>query len=315
MDISDYQIQVIDVSQQYPGKDKKINRVLNNISFGIEPGEFVTIVGPTGCGKSTLLRLILGSELPVNGQVIVGQHLVREPDKSRGIVLQRYSLFAHLTVRENVMFGLELREFNLFEPILHFLRYRKREKEFRERANKYLKKVGLIEHGDKYPHQLSGGMKQRAAIAQTMIMQPQVLMMDEPFGALDAGTREEMQIFVLEQWQHDKQTVIFVTHDLEEAIFLGTRIIVLSQYYTGAGNMNGKKLGAKIVKDVASPWPHPRPTNIKKSPEFTNLINSIRHEGLDPEFRQHIRDFDLSHKDAAWWHNHKAIHKHVDFGQ
>ena len=142
-------------------------------------------------------------------------------------------------------------------------------------------------------------MRQRAAIAQAMVMQPEVLLMDEPFGALDVGTREAMQVFVLEQWQQEQQTIIFVTHDLEEAIFIGSRIIVLSHYYS---NDDGSPaIGSKIVKDVPVSWPLPRPTDVKHTKEFNELMISIRREGLDPDYLQHIREFDLSHEDAAWW--------------
>ena len=295
----DHAIRVEGATQRYPGRKGQTRTVLNNISLRISRGEFVTIVGPTGCGKSTLLRLILGSELPAEGEILMNDIEVREPDRSRGIVFQRYSLYENRTVRENVMLGLELEQFSLFEPYLRPRRCRQKRREFREKADEYLQRVGLLEHADKYPYQLSGGMRQRAAIAQAMVMQPEVLLMDEPFGALDVGTREAMQVFVLEQWQQEQQTIIFVTHDLEEAIFIGSRIIVLSHYYS---NDDGSPaIGSKIVKDVPVSWPLPRPTDVKHTKEFNELMISIRREGLDPDYLQHIREFDLSHEDAAWW--------------
>jgi NitT/TauT family transport system ATP-binding protein len=295
----DYIIRVEDATQRYPAAEGQTHTVLNGINLRVSRGEFLTIVGPTGCGKSTLLRLILGSERPAEGKVFMNDTEIREPDRNRGIVFQRYSLYENRTVRKNVMLGLELEQFSLFEPCFRPRRCRKKRREFMEKADEYLQRVGLLEHADKYPYQLSGGMRQRAAIAQAMVMQPDVLLMDEPFGALDVGTREAMQVFVLEQWRQDHQTIIFVTHDLEEAIFIGSRVVVLSQYYS---EDDGKPAhGSKIVKDVPVSWPLPRPTEVKHTREFNELMISIRREGLDPTYLQHIRDFDLSHADAAWW--------------
>jgi NitT/TauT family transport system ATP-binding protein len=297
--MQDYIIRMEDVTQRYPGGRGQMRTVLDGINLRIRRGEFATIVGPTGCGKSTLLRLILGSELPSEGKVLMNDVEIREPERNRGIVFQRYSLYENRTVRKNVMLGLELEQFFLFEPYLRPRLCRKKRRQFEERADEYLRRVGLLEHANKYPYQLSGGMRQRAAIAQAMVMQPEVLLMDEPFGALDVGTREAMQVFVLEQWQQEHQTIIFVTHDLEEAIFIGSRIIVLSQYYSEDDGRLAH--GSKIVKDVSVSWPLPRPTEVKHTREFNELMISIRREGLDPTYLQHIRDFDLSHEDAAWW--------------
>ena len=295
----DYIIKIEGVSQRYPDKSGRMRTVLNDINLKVRRSEFVTLVGPTGCGKSTLLRLILGSERPTKGKVLMNGTEVREPGRDRGIVFQRYTLYENRTVRKNVMLGLELEQFSLFDPYLKPLLCRKKRREFREKADVYLERVGLLEHADKYPYQLSGGMRQRAAIAQATVMQPEVLLMDEPFGALDIGTREEMQVFVLEQWRQERQTIIFVTHDLEEAIFIGSRVIVLSQYYSDDDSTPAH--GSKIVKDVLVSWPLPRPTDVKHTKEFNELMISIRREGLDPEYLQHIREFDLSHEDAAWW--------------
>jgi NitT/TauT family transport system ATP-binding protein len=156
-----------------------------------------------------------------------------------------------------------------------------------------LQKVGLLEHADKFPHQLSGGQRQRVAIAQAMIMKPQILLMDEPLGALDVGTREAMQIFIQELWGQTEQTILFITHDLEEAIFMGTRLIVLSQYYKGGGNN-----GSKIVEDIKIPWPQPRPTTIKHTKQFNDIMEGIRHSGLDPTQMQDINEFNIQHEDA-----------------
>jgi NitT/TauT family transport system ATP-binding protein len=289
MEDKNYIISLKNAYQQY---DDKV--ILNGINLNIKKGEFLTIVGPTGCGKSTLFRLILGSEHPSKGEVWYNNHVVKHPDRNRGVVFQRYSLFPHKTVRQNVMFGLELEVFDLFEPVHHPIRYRRKRSEFRKEADRYLEKVRLLEHADKYPVHLSGGQKQRTAIAQAMIMKPDVLLMDEPFGALDEGTREEMQVFTLERWKETQSTVLFVTHSLEEALFMGTRLIVISQYYKhGFGES-----GAKIVKDISIPWDHPRTTKIKHTREFNDLMEAIRYEGLNPNYLQDIGDFDLSHKDS-----------------
>ncbi|MBD3182788.1 ATP-binding cassette domain-containing protein [Candidatus Poribacteria bacterium] len=299
--MQNYIIRVEEAVQKYRDRDGQMRTVLNNINLRVRRGEFLTVVGPTGCGKSTLLRLILGSEVPFSGKVMVNDVEVKEPSRDRGIVFQKYSLYENRTVRENVMLGLELEQFTIFEPYFRPIKCRRKRKEFREKADIYLERVGLLRHADKHPHQLSGGMRQRAAIAQAMVMQPEVLLMDEPFGALDIGTREAMQVFVLEQWQKDHQTIIFVTHDLEEAIFIGSRIVVLSQYYSDDDGGSTTTHGSMIVKDVQVPWPLPRPTDVKHTKEFNELMMSIRREGLDPDYLQNIKDFDLSHEDAAWW--------------
>jgi NitT/TauT family transport system ATP-binding protein len=164
---------------------------------------------------------------------------------------------------------------------------------FREEADYFLDKVGLLEHADKYPHQLSGGQRQRVAIAQAMIMKPKILLMDEPLGALDVGTREAMQIFIQQLWGQTEQTILFITHDLEEAIFMGTRLIVLSQYYKDGG-----KNGSKIVEDIKIPWPQPRPTTIKHTKQFNDIMEGIRHAGLDPSHLNDITEFNIQHEDA-----------------
>jgi NitT/TauT family transport system ATP-binding protein len=286
-----YVIELFNVYQQYGGRI-----ILNDISLRIRRGEFVSIVGPTGCGKSTLLRMILGSEAPSQGIAAMDGHLIKRPDRRRGIVFQKYSLFDFMNVRDNVMFGLELEQFNLSDNFLRkmvpFL-YRTKVMKFREEADHFLEKVGLLEHAYKYPHQLSGGQRQRVAIAQAMIMKPQILLMDEPLGALDVGTREAMQIFIQELWGQTNQTILFITHDLEEAIFMGTRLIVLSQYYK-----NGGQYGSKIVEDIKIPWPQPRPTTIKHTKEFNDIMEGIRHAGLDPTHLQNINEFNIQHEDA-----------------
>ncbi len=300
-DVIPHMLKLEFVWQKYPDKNTgKMRTIINDVVLRVDQGEFLCVVGPTGCGKSTMLRMILGSETPFSGDVLVGCKKVVEPNPHVGVVFQNYSLFPNLTVRQNVVRGLEFKEFRMLESIIHPFKVRKkRNGEFRETCDSYLRHVGLLEHADKYPHELSGGMRQRAAIAQALVMRPSVLLMDEPHGALDVGTREAMQLFILEQWEKEKQTIIFVTHDLEEALFLGSRIVVLSQFWSENDGSPGK--GAKIVTDMALDWPLPRPTSIKNSEDFNRVMRKIRRDGLDPNFLQKVKEFDLTHEDAAWW--------------
>lgn len=267
---------------------KKI--VLDNVDLSISQGELCTVVGPSGCGKSTLLRLIIGQEKQTKGKLLIDGKPAGPPDPQRGIVYQRYSLFPNLTVLGNVMLGKQLSAKGFFER-------RRSEPIFRKEAEHFLEKVKLEEHLHKYPHQLSGGMQQRVALAQSLIMRPKILVMDEPFGALDPGTREEMQVFLSELWEEFDMTVFFVTHDLEEAVFLGTRIIVLSQFYSDDRGGNYKKHGSRIVAD----YPLKKEgssTAVKETAEFGMLIQQVRREGFDPDYLQYVTDFNLRHSDS-----------------
>ena len=216
--------------------------VLDDIDLAVAAGELVTVVGPSGCGKSTLLRLILGQEFPTRGSILLDGKPIGFADPTRGIVYQRYSLFRNRTVLGNVLEGPRLS--------LPFMERRRRKKGLLEEAKHFLEKVNLASDLNKYPHELSGGMRQRVAIAQSLIMKPKILLMDEPFGALDPSTRQSMQLFLLELWEDLGMTIFFVTHDLHEAVFLGTRIIVLShQYLDDRGEYRHVKRGAKIIAD------------------------------------------------------------------
>jgi NitT/TauT family transport system ATP-binding protein len=262
-------------------------RVLDNIDLKVARGELCTVVGPSGCGKSTLLRQILGEELPDSGRVELEGVPVGFPDPRRGIVFQRYSLFPHLSVLENVLLGYRLQT--------SYLGWLRRRRTCRDEAMHYLERTRLAAHASKYPHELSGGMQQRVALAQSLIVKPQILMMDEPFGALDPDTREQMQLFLLELWETHRMTVFFVTHDLEEAVYLGTRILVLSQYYQDdrSGDAATRR-AAKIVADYQLPRAVAG-TEVKRTAEFTELVDRIRHEGFDPEYRRHVTAFNLKH--------------------
>lgn len=199
--------------------------VLERLNLQVNAGEFCSMVGASGCGKSTFLRLLLGQEAPSRGTLLLdGKPLQAEPDRSRGVVFQRYSVFPHLSVLDNVTIGLEL-------PNARFLGrlFGASKREARERAVWMLQKVGLGQALDKYPAQLSGGMQQRLAIAQAFIMQPRVLLLDEPFGALDPGIRKDMHALLLQLWGETRMTVFMVTHDLSEGFNLGTRLLVFDK--------------------------------------------------------------------------------------
>ena len=288
------------VRQRYPRPKGGHQLVLNDISFRVPEPDFVSVVGPSGCGKSTLLRLILGSESPYQGTVRVRGKIVGHPDRNRGIVFQRYSLFPHLTVVQNVMFGLELDGTWLLQKWLTWPWYRPTHRRYLETAMQYLATVKLDEHASKYPHQLSGGMQQRVAIAQAMIMKPEILLMDEPFGALDPGTRENLQVTIVETFRQQHTTIFFVTHDLEEAIFVGNRLFVLSPFYQADADDeadDGGSHGSKLVMDVLTP--RCETTGDKQRGEFAEFIGHVRQQGFDPSHRQRVAEFDLSAAPSA----------------
>jgi NitT/TauT family transport system ATP-binding protein len=264
--------------------------VLDGVDLRVTRGEFVALVGPSGCGKSTLLRLILGQEEPTSGTLFLDGEPIGYPDPTRGIVYQQYSLFPNLTVIENIMEG-----HRLSMPISEFRRCKA---DIRHTAEEYLKTAQLQDHLHKYPHELSGGQRQRAAVLQALMPDPKVLLMDEPFGALDAGSRERMQVFLMEQWEKTGKTIIFVTHDLEEAVFIGTRVVVLSQYYTDDRTEITMR-GARIVCDLAAGEKgRANSTQAKLDPRFTQMIEHIRDMGFKPDHLHHVREFDLKHSDS-----------------
>ncbi len=281
-----FKIQIEDVDKNYGTK-----RVLDNVDLNVTDGEFCALVGPSGCGKSTLLRLILGQEQPTHGRVLIEGQKAGFPDTHRGIVFQKYSLFPHLTVLQNVLLGKNLTNNAWWLPW-------PKNKLFTEEAMHYLEQVRLSDACHKYPHELSGGMQQRAAIAQALIMKPPALLMDEPFGALDPDTREDVQLFLLDLWKKEKQTIFFVTHDLEEACFLGSRLLVLSQYYTDdRGEHEQVNRGGKIVYDNKM-LDYSDSPDVKESQEFNRIVNEIRHQGFNPSIRQHVKEFNLAHPDS-----------------
>lgn len=218
--------------------------VLERLNIKVDEGEFCTLVGASGCGKSTFLRMLLGQERPSRGELLLGgQALPNEPDPSRVVVFQRYSVFPHLSVLDNVALGLELPKSKLLGRL-----FGSAKREARERAAEILTKVGLGHALNKYPSALSGGMQQRLAIAQALVMQPRMLLLDEPFGALDPGIRKDMHALLLELWQETRLTVFMVTHDLSEGFSLGTRLLVFDKVRHDPQAPNA--YGARITYDI-----------------------------------------------------------------
>lgn len=209
-------IELQNVGKQFGGA-----KILEGITLTIEEGEFVALIGPSGCGKTTLLRMLLSEEVPTTGRILLdGRDLPGEPDRARGVVFQKYSVFPHMTVLQNILLADEFQR----APILGFLTGRKKAAAV-DKATQLLESVGLTEARDKYPYQLSGGMQQRLAIAQAIACHPKVLLLDEPFGALDAHIKQEVHDLVRRLWHDVKLTIILVTHDMAEARALATRIV------------------------------------------------------------------------------------------
>jgi NitT/TauT family transport system ATP-binding protein len=215
---------------------------LRDLSFRVHRREFVCVIGPSGCGKSTLIRILAGLESPTSGQVLLDGRVVRGPGPDRGMVFQGYTLFPWLTVTRNVMFGLEMKGYAANQA--------------RSEALQWIDLVGLTRFKDAYPAQLSGGMKQRTAIARALAAQPRILLLDEPFGALDAQTRAQMQSHLLEIWRNVDVTILFITHDLDEAVLLADRILVL------------KANPGEVQELIEVPVPRPRRPEQTISPEF-----------------------------------------------
>ncbi|WP_438448761.1 ABC transporter ATP-binding protein [Gorillibacterium sp. sgz5001074] len=203
------------IVKYYEGK-KRSTLALDNISFDVRDNEFVSFVGPSGCGKSTLLRIIAGLEEMSSGTLKIGGKDIEGPGADRGMVFQSYTLFPWLTVRQNIEFGLTLQGIPLFEK--------------RRISERFMELVKLNKFANSYPKELSGGMKQRVAIARALANNPKVLLMDEPFGALDPQTKHSMQELLLDIWEKEKTTVVFITHDIEEAIFLSQRVYIMQAH-------------------------------------------------------------------------------------
>lgn len=235
---------ILEVKDLYKTFDSSQGEVtaLKDINFKTHRREFVCVIGPSGCGKSTLIRILAGLETPSSGQVLLDGEPKSEPGPDRGMVFQGYTLFPWLTIKKNVMFGLQMEG--------------KTKATAESEALQWIDLVGLTKFADSYPHQLSGGMKQRVAIARALANQPRILLMDEPFGALDAQTRFKMQTNLIDIWKNIDITILFITHDLEEAIYLADRILVLKAH------------PGEVQEVIEVSVPRPRTPEQFLSPEF-----------------------------------------------
>ncbi|MEU9183112.1 ABC transporter ATP-binding protein [Streptomyces sp. NPDC048484] len=237
-----------DVVKTFPLKGATFT-ALGGVSLDIADQEFVTVVGPSGCGKSTLMNMAAGLQEPDSGSVLVDGTPVSGPGPDRGVIFQQYALFPWLTVRQNVEFGLKLASVPTVER--------------RRRAEQAIDLVSLSEFADALPKTLSGGMKQRCAIARAYAVDPQVLLMDEPFGALDALTRVQLQDQLLETWSQEKRTVLFITHDVDEAVYLASRVVVMAAR------------PGRIHRVIEVDLPYPRTEEIRLSTEFRRIRNEV----------------------------------------
>lgn len=292
--MSDYALEVRNVSHRFGDFP-----VLDQINLKMWPGQIVAIVGPSGCGKSTLLKAILGTHPPSEGQILADGEPVVGPTRNVGIVYQQYSLYDFLTAEGNVAFGLKLDQSSFFSRLVLFPKYLKQRQKHLAQAREFLEQVGLEHACGKYPGEMSGGMKQRVAVAQALIMRPKVVLLDEPFGALDEAMREELQYMLLRFYQENLQrkregkrpeyTILMVTHELNEAIFVADRVIGMSRFHT-----EGNK-GAAIVYDKPCPIFHPDdPRDYSK---FVDQREELRQAVFDD---QYIKD---RNKYVTFWND------------
>jgi NitT/TauT family transport system ATP-binding protein len=248
--VPDSFLSVVEVSKAYETREGDQIVALERASLTLADGEFVSVVGPSGCGKSTLLKIIAGIEPLSNGSIFYRGQAVKRPQRGMGVVFQTPVLLPWLTVLENVLLPIR---------ILHLPR-----QPSEERARDLLKLVGLVGFEGKYPLELSGGMQQRVAIARSLIHDPGLLLMDEPFGALDALTRERMSLELQNIWIANRKTVFFITHSILESVFLSDRVLVMS----------GRP--GRIVEELVIPFPRPRSFELAANPEFNGLVSRIR---------------------------------------
>ncbi|RUP32960.1 MAG: ABC transporter ATP-binding protein [Curvibacter sp.] len=246
------QLSIQGVSRVFESGRGQRTQALMPVDFEVRDNDFVTILGPSGCGKSTLLRIVAGLDHPSTGRVLLDGQPVQGPGADRGMVFQSYTLFPWLTIEQNVRFG--LRERGMSETAQ------------KERADFFIARVGLRGFEQHFPKQLSGGMQQRTAIARALANDPKILLLDEPFGALDNQTRVLMQELLLGIWEASRKTVLFVTHDIDEAIFMANRVAVFSAR------------PGRIKTELAVDFPHPRHYTIKTSPEFMDLKARLTEE-------------------------------------
>jgi NitT/TauT family transport system ATP-binding protein len=249
-------LELKNVSRTFVSEDNQTMEALSDISLSVENEEFICILGPSGCGKTTLLRIIAGLESASSGSITLDGAAITRPSPKMAMIFQEYSLYPWRTVEENVTLGMELRGVKKAERSAA--------------AGKYLDLVGLSGFGKRHPHELSGGMRQRVAVARALAIEPSILLMDEPFGALDAQTRNRMQHELLRIWDKTKKTILFVTHSVDEAVFLADRIVVLTQR------------PGRIKEIVRIPGPHPRDRTGEEFGQLRrHLLEMIREES-DP---------------------------------
>lgn len=252
-------LEVRDLGKRFRSQQGEVE-ALRGINFSVRRREFVCVIGPSGCGKSTLIRTLAGLESHTSGEVLLDGKPVAGPGQDRGMVFQGYSLFPWLTVKKNVMFGPQMKG--------------QGKDEAEREARTWLELVGLEKFADAYPHQLSGGMRQRVAIARALVNQPRILLMDEPFGALDAQTRAKMQSHLIDIWKNIDITVLFITHDLDEAIYLADRILVLKAH------------PGEVQEVIEVPVPRPRSPGQFNTPEFLATkarLEELIHPAPEPE--------------------------------
>lgn len=260
-------LQVKSLGKVFDSSQGKVT-ALKNINFETYKREFVCVIGPSGCGKSTLIRILAGLESPSSGEVLLDGQAVSGPGPDRGMVFQGYTLFPWLTVKKNVMFGLEMSG--------------QGRTSCEQDALQWIDLVGLTKFANSYPHQLSGGMKQRVAIARALANQPQILLMDEPFGALDAQTRAKMQGYLHEIWKNIDITILFITHDLDEAIYLADRILVLKAH------------PGEVQEVIEVSVPQPRSPDQLLSPEFLATKKRLEELIHPPEENMEINEDHLN---------------------
>ncbi|MDB5520240.1 MAG: transporter related [Tardiphaga sp.] len=227
-------------------------QVVDDVTYDIHDGDFIAVIGPSGCGKTTMMSMLAGFQKPTGGQVLFDGHEVSGPGPERGVIFQEYGVFPWLTVKQNIAFGLQLKA------------NRVQDREQAEICDHYLALMGLSDFANSYPKHLSGGMRQRLAIARAYAVKPQFLLMDEPFGALDAQTRSNMQNLLLQVLAAENKTVMLITHSVEEAIYLASRIVVITAR------------PARIKEIIEVPFAYPRDEKIQERPEFGELRSRIR---------------------------------------
>ena len=259
-------LELLGLTKAFDGeKGGKTVSVLHPLTLKIEKGQFVSIIGPSGCGKTTLLKIIAGLENPSAGQIFIDGNKATHNKNRIGLVFQEYALFPWRTTLQNMEIGLEIQSVPKAKR--------------RAAAMEYVRKFGLEGFEDSYPRQLSGGMQQRVAIARTLLTDPEVVLMDEPFGSLDSQTRNHMQAFLLDVWQSRKVSILFVTHNVDEAVFLSDRIIVFS------------KRPARITHEFVVPWPRPRDrTSLECNTLRREILETMADTGNLPQRRRGAED-------------------------